>query len=292
MIRIGIIGSDSWHADDFSRIINKETDESGNSCYPEFVVTSILAEEEERAKRIAADNNIPHVVHDCWEMFPYVDAVMIVLRSGDAHLKPAAYFLERGIPVWVDKPIAIKIEDCEKMIEIAKKNNTLLMGGSTCRYMEDVQLAKYFVQSESKIGQVITATMNYPANANSEYGGFYFYGPHLCEMCMEIFGDHPRSINAVEKAGSIYAIVDYGTFQVTLNFVEDTADHMLMILGNKGTLIRQLDSPKLPYYNGFERFAKQLLRKEAKTSFEQLLSSVKFVDAIVASYTRKLEISL
>ena len=33
----------------------------------------------------------------------------------------------------------------------------------------------------------ITGEIEFPGDLESEYGG-YFYGSHLCEMCMSVFG--------------------------------------------------------------------------------------------------------
>jgi predicted dehydrogenase len=50
------------------------------------------------------------------------------------HFEIAKYFLKLGIPALVEKPITQKLREAEKLIEIAKKNKTLLRVGHVERY--------------------------------------------------------------------------------------------------------------------------------------------------------------
>lgn len=63
-----------------------------------------------------------------------VDAVMIH-SSTLSHPSIASYFLEQGIPTFVDKPLADNISDCERLSDLAQKNNCPLYLGFNRRFI-------------------------------------------------------------------------------------------------------------------------------------------------------------
>lgn len=81
MIRIGVVGLQSSHTVAFKNIIN-----SGNIGQVTKTVDTKM-----------------------FESIDDVDVVIITERDGELHKNIALYFLERNIPVWVDKPFACSI---------------------------------------------------------------------------------------------------------------------------------------------------------------------------------------
>jgi len=63
-----------------------------------------------------------------------VDAVMIH-SSTVSHAQIASFFLEQGIPTFVDKPLADNAFDCEKLYELAAKNQQPLYMGFNRRFI-------------------------------------------------------------------------------------------------------------------------------------------------------------
>src|SRR5438046_2351455 len=82
---------------------------------------------EETAKQIAAENNCNYFT-DWRELLDQVDAVSIVTPT-ETHAEIACAFLEKGISVLVEKPIARTLEEADRMIEAAEKSGAKLMVG-------------------------------------------------------------------------------------------------------------------------------------------------------------------
>ena len=87
-----------------------------------------------------------------------IDAVNICTPNAD-HAKISIKMLNGGKHVLVEKPMAIKIKDCDKMIEIAKKNNLNLMIGQTYRFYPSSILAKKII-NDKKIGKIKLAQIH------------------------------------------------------------------------------------------------------------------------------------
>src|SRR5579875_3165647 len=66
-------------------------------------------------------------------LLPLVDAAVIAAPTSH-HAALAADFLARGLPLLVEKPMAVTVRQAEEMIEVAEKHNTLLQIGHIERF--------------------------------------------------------------------------------------------------------------------------------------------------------------
>lgn len=291
MIRIGIIGSDNSHADAFSKLINLPDPETGEYKYPDCRVTGIYGFDKQRTEEVAANGKIDFIAEKPEDLMGKIDAAMVVFRHGDLHMEYALPFIEAGIPTWVDKPFTVKTEDAKVLIEAAKKKNTPITGGSTCKYIYDVMMAKSAAQGGSRIGKLKTAVINFPASLDSEYAGIHFYGPHLADMTMATFGYNPKSVIASESNGCVTAILKYENYQVTMNFIKDSSEYFVVLHGEKGTIVREIDISTC-YMMGLEKFIGMLRTGKLPVSHETLYAPVELLNAVETSYRTGKEIEI
>ncbi len=87
---------------------------------------------EENARAIAAKNGCAYFT-DWRELLDKVDAVSIVTPT-EMHSEIACAFLEKGVHVLVEKPIARTLEETDKMIASAQKTGAKLMVGHLERF--------------------------------------------------------------------------------------------------------------------------------------------------------------
>jgi predicted dehydrogenase len=87
---------------------------------------------EETARRIAAENDCDYFT-DWRALLDKTDAVSIVTPT-ETHARIACAFLEKGVHVLVEKPIARSLDEADLMIETAKKSGAKLMVGHLERY--------------------------------------------------------------------------------------------------------------------------------------------------------------
>lgn len=277
MFRIGIIGSDSSHAPAFSGLANLP-DENGSFLFPDVRVTHILGDSPRSAAAVAKDCRIPHVVGSPEEMYGQVDAVMILYRHGGLHYHSALPFLEQGIPVWVDKPVTIDPEECRRLIRLAKDKNTILAGGSTCRYCPDVLRLRDDFLRLYRSGAFISGAFNFPGELHSPYGGIYFYGGHGAEILTSIFGTEIRSIKADVHCGNLVALMKYDTFTVTINFSEVPSFYAALYASSQ-VVWSEIDISGI-YRQGFSSFVEALRRNAPIEPPERLLLPVLLLNTL------------
>lgn len=291
MFKVGIIGSDNSHALAFSRLTNIKNELTGEYEFPDIRVTAIYGHDEKKTEEVASEGKIEFIAKNPQDLFGKVDAVMVVFRHGDLHAEYALPFVEAGIPTWIDKPFTIKISDAKKLIEAAEKNNTLLTGGSTCKYAYDVIMLKNSVENDKSFGEIVSGALNFPANPDSEYGGLFFYGPHLAEMLMTVFGYDVKSVITSESNGNIIAVAKYDRYHIVMNFTKEAQRYLGIIYGAKKTIVRDIDI-SIIYRLGFAKFAEMLRTGKRPLPLCNLLAPVVLLNAIEKSIKTGREVYL
>jgi predicted dehydrogenase len=99
----------------------------------------------ENAKTVANEHSCDFVT-DWREFLDNVDAVSIVTPT-ETHCEIACAFLEKGVNVLVEKPIALTLEEADKMLAAAEKSGAKLMVGHLERYNPAMVALRPFVNN-------------------------------------------------------------------------------------------------------------------------------------------------
>jgi hypothetical protein len=167
MIRIGLVDLDTSHPAAFTAILRS---------FPDVDVTALWdAREvwpEGYARTFAQKHDIPNVCTHLEEMHDHVDAVMILGVNWDAHLRKAEVFMKEKIPVLIDKPVVGNARDCVSLLDLQAKYGSLVFGGSSLRYADEVTALRHSIGDRS---HCVSAAAAGP-------GDFFSYGIHATEM--------------------------------------------------------------------------------------------------------------
>ncbi len=158
---------------------------------------------------------------DIPELVNSVDAVIIALREGYQHAAPAALALDAGKPVFIDKPFTCDPREARAIRDLAAVTGTPCTGGSTICFTKTVQLLKTALPHREKY------VLSYQADPFSPFGGWYFYGSHLTDLCVSIFGPDWQSVTASLSGSMMTAQVRYPSFTVTLRSTPEVQPPLL-----------------------------------------------------------------
>lgn len=100
---------------------------------PDAQVTHVWTDNPDEAPLVAKASLIPNVVKRPEEVIGKVDAVFISTDDGFEHVRRARPFVEAGLPVFIDKPLAISVEDLRTFIAW-EKAGSLILSSSGARY--------------------------------------------------------------------------------------------------------------------------------------------------------------
>ena len=217
-MKVAILGAESSHAATFAKIL---AGKDGSRRYEDvelvgFYADKDLSDSEEGIELIRKWSSCDYVTNDYEEFVGKVDAVIITSRHGSKHLGYARPYLERGIPVWVDKPIASNVSDALEMVALAKQYDTTVSGGSVLVTSPEIkELAAYVKENRATVrGGHVTA----PIQMESPYEGFWFYSAHAVQMMLEVFGPGVRRVKAERGKNYVQAVYVYDEFNVTVYF--------------------------------------------------------------------------
>ena len=276
MTRIGIIGSDNSHAVAYSKLANI-ANRAGASR-----VVAISGPDPARTREVAGLGNIPEIVDRPEDMLGNVDAILVVHRHGDLHARHAIPFLKAGIPVYVDKPFAISIEDCQAMLDAADEGNALVTSYSSLRYAPTTTA---LVERLDTLGDIRVGQFAGPCDFDSEYAGPFFYATHVAEICFRLMGDNVRTVRATRCGKSVVADVTFANDAIaTFSYLGDAAYHFhATLFGTKDFAASEIVAGDDAYADGLNVFLDAVANGERPLDDRQLLMPIAFVHAMNAS---------
>ncbi len=281
MFKLGIIGSDNSHALQFARLANHEEGVNGFRM-PDVAVTHIYGTDQEKTKEVAEKGKIETIVSSPEEMVGRVDGVACVWRHGSKHCEYVMPFLNAGVPVFVDKPLATTIVEAKRMIDTAQKARVGFTSFSTLRYATSTVT---FVKSlNEKVGEICSGVSTGPADRHSEYDGIFFYGIHAVELMNTVFGCGCSLVTAKEEGKNVVTICHFpNDVLVTLHLLGNAAyTFHIVAYGTKGWDTQAIDSSTC-YYEGMKTFVECMRTGVWPLTPEQLLKPVAVLQAIEKS---------
>jgi predicted dehydrogenase len=298
MLRIGLLGSDNSHADRFSEIINLP-EHTAFLPNADAQIVAIWGQEPERTKQVATNGHIATIVSAPEEMLGQVDAVFCVTRHGGLHRELVLPYLQAGVPVFIDKPLAVDPDDAREIVRIGQAHHVPFTSFSTVRFSASTQA---FAAECAKLGGIRVGSYTGPATRRNIYGGIIFYAIHSIEMMLMIQGTGVQWVDALEGPalddqgnGNISVTCGYGdgalgTLALTVDAKYAFTAHAI---GREGLAYRALDISDC-YQEGAKRIL-STLRGEADAGVapEAMIEAVQIAAAIERSLdeNRRVELS-
>jgi UDP-N-acetylglucosamine 3-dehydrogenase len=132
---------------------------------PQLELSAICTRNDQRRRQIKRRLGVPRDYRDYRELLadPEIEAVSIVTHVDD-HLEPTLAALRAGKHVLLEKPMARRPADCDKMIAAAERADRILMVGHICRFNPRYAIVRERIAA-GEIGRVVSmfARRNIPA---------------------------------------------------------------------------------------------------------------------------------
>lgn len=274
-LRIGIIGAENSHTVGFGKMFNTD------KLFPGIRVNYLWGETEEFARNAAEKGNIPNIVKDPLEMLGSIDALIVDHRHAKYHLEAATPFIKEGIPAFIDKPFCYRAAEGEAFLELARRQGTPVTSYSTIAHSAATFDMKEQLSGMGAINQVVRTG---PVDMDSKYGGIFFYGVHIVQPLMYMFGEGIERVKVTRngKQGSASLVYQNGLF-VTLIFKDkaygwetfvETGDRLVELKSRV-----EESSPALAYTDMVHMFR---TGREPR-SHESILNCVRVLEALEKS---------
>lgn len=274
-LRIGIIGAENSHTAGYGKVFNID------KKFPGVEITHLWGETDEFARKSAEAGKIPTIVKEQKDMLGKIDALIVDHRHAKYHLEAATPFVKAGIPTFIDKPFCYRVEEGKAFLKLARERNTPVSSFSSIAHSDATYDIKKQVETMPDINHVIC---HGPVDLDSPYGGIFFYGIHLIQPLMFIFGDEfiKVKISREGKKGNASLVFKNGLF-ATLIFKNEAYGWETFVETKKELVqlksrVPESDPPKMDVdvVNMFRN------RVEPRTH-ESMLKEVAILEALEAS---------
>lgn len=151
MVRFGIVGA-SGIAKKFARDI--ELVENAK-------ITAVSARSKEKALKYKEEYHVPFAYSSYLELAKSdeIDAVYIATPHSFHH-DQAILFMNHKKHVLVEKPISVNLSQLEEMIQVAKKNNVILMEAMWTHFLPATEFIKQTIM-DARVGKLIEAHIDF-----------------------------------------------------------------------------------------------------------------------------------
>lgn len=193
---------------------------------------------------------------------PAIDAVSIATPA-ETHAQIALAALARGKHVYVEKPLALTLADCDAMIAAAEKAGRVLMVGHLLQYHP------IFVAFAQKVREGLIGELRYVYSNRMSLGKFrteenalWSLAPHDISMVLRLTGASPTVVTAQGAAYVTPGLADWATVQmvfpggvrghVQVSWLHPFKEQRLVAVGSDGMLVFEDSEPdwarKLVHY--------------------------------------------
>ncbi len=204
-------------------------------------ITHVWCDDPEDAKKVAAAALIPNVVEKPEDVIGEVDAVIVATDKGWEHVWRCKPFIDAGLPIFIDKPLADNVDDLNQFIKWYKAGHRI-MSSSSLRYTKEY--IPYMI-STHELGELRYINMTMPKSWER-------YGIHALEPVFCITGPGYVSVrNTGSENNNILHLKHKDGIDVNLAVIYDCAGSPLKIMGTKGSV-------SVPSADSYYSFHKQL----------------------------------
>jgi len=195
ILRIGIIGMDISHVPAFTKLFH-DPDASGDLAgfrvvagFPDGSDTPMSRDRIESITNEARDLGV-EIVDSVEALRDRCDRFMILSVDGRIHRRQAEEIFVAGKPVFLDKPVAGSLGDCQAIYDLAERCKVPCFSSSSTRYGPALSDPAW----REQIGPVTGATSWGPLAYQEGQAELFFYGIHGIEALFTAMGTGCESV--------------------------------------------------------------------------------------------------
>jgi predicted dehydrogenase len=218
-------------------------------------VTHVWTDDPADAPKVAAASLIENVVAKPEDVIGKVDAVIISTDDGDDHVRRARPFVEAGLPVFVDKPMATNVADLHQFLAWNREGKTIL-STSGMRYAPEMRLNE---TQRAHLGDLRWIT-------SFTCKTWERYGIHALEAVEPLLGVGFESVQAhTDAGGDVMHITHRSGVRLTIGALHDAYGSFgaVHLYGTKGDLALKLADTYSAFRAQLVAFI-EMLRKDVR----------------------------
>ncbi|OPZ20867.1 MAG: Glucose--fructose oxidoreductase precursor [candidate division BRC1 bacterium ADurb.BinA364] len=146
-----------------------------------------------------------------------IDAVAIATPAG-THFVLAERALRAGKHVFVEKPLATRAAECERLIELAREHRRILMVGHTFLYCEPVRMIRDAI-ARGDLGDLLTINSRRLSLGliQNDINAAWDLAPHDISIILNLLGESPSTVNCQGQSALAGGVEDVVNLSLKFN---------------------------------------------------------------------------
>jgi predicted dehydrogenase len=235
-------------------------------------VTHIWCDDPADAPKVAAASLIEHVVAKPEDVIGQVDAAVIATDDGTDHVRRARPFIEAGLPVFIDKPMATTIPELRQFVEWHREGK-IILSTSGMRYAPEMRA------DFSHLGDLRWIT-------SFTCKTWERYGIHALEAVEPLLGPGFLTVQAHSDAGGdVMHLTHRSGVKVTIGALHDAYGSFgaVHLYGTKGDLALKLTDTYHAFRGQLVAFIDMLRTGERPLPFDETVELMAVIIAGIRS---------
>ena len=291
VVRLGIIGmsSGNGHPYSWAAICNgfdkNYIEDCGFPVIPRYLkkqkypddfisnakVTHIWSQSRELSEQIAKASKIEFVVDKIEEMIESVDGILLARDDAQNHLKFAKPFLDAGMPIYIDKPLALSVKEANKLLDLQKYQGQIF----SCSALRDANSIFPEVAEIASIGTIRSVLGITPKNWDK-------YAVHIIDPLLQILPDKDKIVYSSKwKSGertSLHVQFSSGIDAQVTSYGNAVVPISMKIIGTLNTIDIQFTDTFQSFKKALQFFIKSVMTREEQISTAEMLRTVSIIE--------------
>ena len=291
ILRLGVIGmsAGNGHPYSWSAICNGYDPSLMEDCgfpviprylerqlYPDdFIqdakVTHVWTQNRKLTEHIAQTCRIPFIASEFSELVGSVDAVLLARDDAENHFHYARPFLDAGIPIYIDKPLALSLNDANKLLNHQSYSGQVF-SCSALSYADELLPNPTQLATIGDIRSIIGFVPN----------GWDKYAVHVIEPILQFLSEDDCIVDVSRwKAGSratLHVLFSSGVDAQITTFGDSIVPIMLKVVGSSGCIDLRFTDTFNCFKNALNDFILSVREKNSRISTTRMLRVVSLVE--------------
>ena len=287
-LKLGIIGSShgNGHPYSWSSIINGFNMALLEKCpyrviidylknqkikqFPYAEITHIWTQNYNESQLISSITNIPNIL-DNFEDMTDIDGVLIARDDYENHYRFCNFFLKKKIPIYIDKPISVKVKDAEEIFKLEKWKGQIFTC-SALKYAREIRLSDLEMKKIGKIKKIICVTPK----------SWERYSIHIIEPINELISETCRIsksfLNKESDKTTCSIEWDNGLLTEFTSTGEDSSNISFKYVGELSEVNKVFNNPYDCFKRALIRFCFSIQKKKRMFNIDKLYRVLKIIE--------------
>ncbi|RLQ94854.1 Gfo/Idh/MocA family protein [Falsibacillus albus] len=206
-LKIGMIGLDTSHCIEFTKLLNNPSlpyhvpGGQITSAYPFFSEDLPISKERVSGYTDTLEKEFNITITESIKGTAKMsDAILLTAVDGRKHVDLFKELLPYQLPVFIDKPMTLSVNDAKELFALAEAHKVPAMSTSSLRYAESLSAL-----IEKYKEDITSIYINGPLPMQEHMPGYFWYGIHMIEMAVAALGTGIKNVSVT--ANNLHEIV-------------------------------------------------------------------------------------